>query len=109
MLFFVNFLYIVLFINQKSIKMNNYKDLFSVYGEYDGKFYLETYKDHKEAYSRFSQLSFKMLQRATKQWKKNPDLIPQYYETTTNGFDKSSHCRIGHIYIDRIPEEHEIN
>lgn len=89
--------------------MNINQDLYSVYGEYNKKFYLETYSNHKDAYSRYAELSFKMLQQAKKEWKKNPDLIPQFYESTTNGLNKSAHCRIGHIYVDRIPDVHEID
>jgi len=49
-----------------------------------------------------------MLKQAKKEWKKNPDLIPQFYEKS-NGYNKSAHCRIGHIYVDRIPDIYEID
>ena len=89
--------------------MNNYQDLYSIFGEWNDKFYLETYKSHKEAYIRYAELSFKMLKQAKKEWKKNPDLIPQFYERSTNGYNKSAHCRIGNVYVEKIPDIDEID
>ena len=104
----INIVYCTI-IQPNLLKMNNYQDLYSVYGEYNDKFYLETYSNHKDAYSRYAELSFKMLKQATKEWKKNSDLIPQFYETSLNGYNRSAHCRIGHIYVDRIPDIDEID
>jgi hypothetical protein len=82
---------------------------FTIYAEIKGDLILDVYQHHREAYMEYHRLAAKLTKAAIKRWKANPDLIPQINETSPDGFDKAFECSCGYVYVEKIPEELEIN
>lgn len=73
--------------------------LYSIYAEFGGRRYLEEYVNPIKAYSRFTQLSFRLNKLSSSKLENN-----DFYQTTDTNLDKIAKSSIGFVYCEKYTE-----